>query len=114
LHPILVAVPIGLFVFSLIADIIYLAGWGAPHWQSVAYFNLAGGIICALIAALPGFVDLFSVSDPNLRRVGIVHMCVMLLTVVILRWISGCAAASGMDMRRRSFFPDLSKTRNLT
>lgn len=83
LHPILVALPIGLFVFSLVADIIYLAGWGGTHWQSVAYFDLAGGIICALLAAIPGFIDLFSVSEPNLRRIGIVHMFVMLLTVAI-------------------------------
>lgn len=83
LHPILVAVPIGLFVFSLIADIIYLAHWGGAHWQSVAYFNLAGGILSALVAAVPGAIDLFSVSDPYLRRTGILHMCVMLLTVAI-------------------------------
>ncbi|HWI56523.1 MAG TPA: DUF2231 domain-containing protein [Bacillota bacterium] len=83
LHPILVALPIGLFVFSLIADIIYLARWGGAHWQSVAYFNLAGGIICALVAAVPGFIDLFAVSDPTLKRTGIVHMCIMLLTVAI-------------------------------
>ncbi len=83
LHPILVALPIGLFAFSLIADIIYLAGWGASHWQSVAYFNLAGGIISALVAAVPGFLDLFSVSDPLLKRIGITHMCVMLLAVAI-------------------------------
>jgi len=83
LHPILVALPIGLFVFSLIADIIYVAGWGAAHWQSVAYFDLAGGIICALLAAVPGFIDLFAVSEPNLRRIGITHMSIMLLAVAI-------------------------------
>ena len=83
LHPILVAIPIGLFVFSVIADIIYLAHWGAPHWRSVAYFNLAAGIISALIAAVPGFIDLLSVTDCTMKKIGVVHMCVMLLTVVI-------------------------------
>ncbi len=97
LHPILVAVPIGLFVFSLIADIIYLAHWGGPHWQSVAYFNLAGGILAALVAAVPGFIDLLSVSEPTLRRIGIVHMCVMLLTVAIF--------AVDFFMRRSQHFP---------
>jgi uncharacterized membrane protein len=83
LHPILVAMPIGLFVFSVIADIIYLAHWGGPHWQSVAYFNLAAGIISAFVAAVPGSIDLLSVSDPTIRKIGIVHMAVMLLTVAI-------------------------------
>ena len=83
LHPILVAVPIGLFVFSVIADIIYLAGLGGAHWQSIAYFNLAGGLISALVSAVPGLIDLLSVSEPRLRKIGVTHMCIMLLTVAV-------------------------------
>lgn len=83
LHPILVAIPIGLWVFSLVADIIYLAHWGGPHWQSVAYFNLAGGIIGALIAAVPGVIDFLSIRDPEVSRTGVIHMCLTLLTVII-------------------------------
>src|SRR5205823_4441162 len=83
LHPILVALPIGLFVFSFISDIIYLAGWGSAVWNTVAFYDLAGGIICALIAAIPGFIDLFSISDPNLKRTGVIHMVIMLVAVVI-------------------------------
>jgi len=92
LHPILVAIPIGLFVFSVIADIIYLTGLGGGHWQSVAYFNLAGGIISALVSAVPGLIDLLSVSEPRLRKIGLTHMGLMLLTVAIF--------AVGFWMRR--------------
>jgi uncharacterized membrane protein len=83
LHPILVAIPIGLFVFSVIADIIYLSGLGGSHWQSIAYFDLAGGLIAALVSAVPGLIDLLAVSEPRLRKIGLTHMCIMLLTVAI-------------------------------
>ena len=83
LHPILVALPIGLFIFSFISDIIYLAGWGTAVWQTVAFYDLAGGLICALIAAIPGLIDLIAISDPNLKRTGIIHMSLMLVSVFI-------------------------------
>lgn len=83
LHPLLVALPIGLWVFSLVCDIIYLAGWGSAAWETVAFYDLGGGIICALIAAVPGFIDLFSISHPEVKRIGLIHMVTMLITVVI-------------------------------
>jgi uncharacterized membrane protein len=82
LHPILVALPIGLWIFSLIADIISFAG-GSLNWNMIAYYNLGGGIIFALIAAVPGFIDLFAISDPGVKRTGITHMSIMLVAVVI-------------------------------
>ena len=46
-HPMLVPFPIGLLVFSLIADIVFRAGWGGPAWVDVAYYSMAGGIDAA-------------------------------------------------------------------
>jgi uncharacterized membrane protein len=83
LHPLLIAFPIGLWVFSLISDIIYLAGWGGPSWADTAFYNLGGGIVFALIAAVPGLIDLLSIRDPGLRKIGIIHMTIMLITVVV-------------------------------
>ncbi|HZQ46641.1 MAG TPA: DUF2231 domain-containing protein [Verrucomicrobiae bacterium] len=82
LHPVLVALPIGLWIFSLICDIIGLAS-GSSIWLVVSFFNLGAGIICALIAAVPGFIDLFAMTDPNLKRVGLIHMGIMLFTVAV-------------------------------
>src|SRR3954463_10524643 len=83
LHPMLVALPIGLWIFSLAADVIYRMQWGPPVWNSVAYYSLAGGIVTALIAAIPGFIDLFSIRDPKLKRSGILHMSIMLVVVAV-------------------------------
>lgn len=82
LHPMLVAFPIGLLVFSLICDLIQLLGWGGAVWADVAYYTMAGGIVGALVAALPGLIDLLSLSGRP-KTIGIWHMCINLLAVVI-------------------------------
>src|SRR5438094_647922 len=84
LHPILVTFPIALWIFSLAADIIRFANWGpADVWRDVAFYSMAGGIIGALLAALPGLIDLLSLTDPKLKRIGIIHMVLNLIVVAI-------------------------------
>ena len=82
IHPMLVALPIGLWVFSLVSDIIYRAGWGPAVWNDVAFYTMAGGIVGALIAAVPGLVDLLSLSGRP-KVIGIWHMCFNLIAVAI-------------------------------
>ena len=82
IHPVLVAFPIGLWVFSLVSDIIFLAG-GSATWGDVAFYTMGGGIVGALLAAIPGFVDLFSWSKSAVRTVGQWHMALNLTAVVI-------------------------------
>lgn len=62
IHPMLIPFPIGLFVFSLVGDIIFRAGWGAHVWTDVAFLTMAGGIIGGLLAAVPGFVDYLALA----------------------------------------------------
>jgi uncharacterized membrane protein len=83
LHVMLIAFPIGLWGFSLICDLIYFFHWGGSEWETVAYFTMAGGIITALLAAIPGFIDLLSITEPKLRRIGITHMVINLAIVVL-------------------------------
>jgi len=54
LHPILIPLPIGLWIFSIVSDLIFKLGFGGPVWNEVAFYTLGGGIVGALIAALPG------------------------------------------------------------
>jgi hypothetical protein len=53
LHPMLVVFPIGLWIFSLIADFIFLSG-GDARWNDVAFYTIAGGLVGALVAAVAG------------------------------------------------------------
>jgi len=91
IHAMLVTIPIGLWVFALAADIIY-ASTGDGRWEVTAYFCVGGGIIGALVAAIPGLVDLLGLHDGTERRTGIIHMVINLLIVVLQVvnfWLSG-------------------------
>ena len=83
LHPILIPLPIGLWVFSLVSDLIFKFGFGSSVWNEVAFYTLAGGIVGALIAALPGFVDLIGITNPKTKSIAIWHMLLNLLAVAV-------------------------------
>ena len=82
IHPMLVAIPIGLWIFSLICDLVYRFGGGNPNWQVVAWYTLVGGILGALVAAVPGFIDMLSLPWAT-KRIALIHMSIN-LTVVAL------------------------------
>jgi uncharacterized membrane protein len=77
----LVALPIGLWIFSIVCDLVFKFGWGGQVWNDVAFYTLAGGIVGALIAALPGFIDLIGLENPKTRTIAIWHMFINLLAV---------------------------------
>ena len=82
IHPMLVTIPIGLWVFSLVCDLIRVSGNADPVWSTVAFYTMAGGIVGALLAALPGLIDMLSLPEGP-RKTALVHMAIN-LTVVAL------------------------------
>ena len=83
LHPVIIPLPIGLWIFSLISDLIFKFGYGGPVWNDVSFYSLAGGIVGALIAALPGLIDLVSLENPKTKSIAIWHMIINLLAVAL-------------------------------
>ncbi len=83
IHPMLVGLPIGLFAFSLISDLFSLSPKASRLWIAVALYTLGGGIITALIAAIPGFVDYVAIKDRRVRRTATFHMLCNLTAVVV-------------------------------
>jgi len=83
IHPMLVTIPIGLWVFSLVSDLICMQSKSPETWQAVAYWTMVGGIVGALAAALPGLIDLLSLKDPAIKKTALTHMGIN-LTVVAL------------------------------
>ena len=83
LHPIIIPLPIGLWIFSIVSDLIFKFGYGGPVWNDVAFYTLAGGIVGALIAALPGFIDLTDLENPKTKTIAIWHMTINLLAVLL-------------------------------
>jgi uncharacterized membrane protein len=82
IHPMLVPIPIGLWIFSLVCDLIHASGSANPAWSTVALYTMGGGIVGALLAALPGLVDLVSLPAGP-RGTALAHMGIN-LTVVAL------------------------------
>lgn len=80
IHPMLIPFPIGLWVFSLAADVTYRVG-GDPIWLTMAYWTMLAGTIGALVAAVPGLIDYLSLTDPRAVRIGTVHLALNLTIV---------------------------------
>jgi uncharacterized membrane protein len=83
IHAILVPIPIGLWLFSLFADVVFIAGWGGPVWSDLAFYTMAGGIVGALFAAVPGFIDFLSLRDRKVRMIGAIHLSLNLVIVAM-------------------------------
>jgi uncharacterized membrane protein len=82
IHLMLIPLPIGLWIFALVADVAAMTTHDAA-WQTVAYYCLAGGVVGALLAAAPGLVDLLSMTDGHVRGIAITHMAINLAAVAI-------------------------------
>jgi uncharacterized membrane protein len=78
----LVTLPIGLWIFSFVCDLVSLSSPN-PAWDTTADLTLGGGIIGALLAALPGYIDLLALREGNERRIGMTHMSLNLAIVVV-------------------------------
>jgi len=81
-HPMLVPLPIGLWIFSLITDIIYRVS-GNAVWADVAYYSMAGGIIGALLAALPGLADFLALKPSGVKKLALWHMTINVAAVIL-------------------------------
>ncbi len=103
IHPMLVVFPLGLLNFSTFADFMYTSGKGDPTWREVSNRTLAGGILTALAAAIPGLIDLLSLKG-RAKRVGLAHMCLNL----------GVVGLSAYSLWRRIKSPENPVTPNLS
>jgi uncharacterized membrane protein len=73
IHPMLIVLPLGLFIGAVVFDALYL--WsGSPTFAAVAYWNIAGGIVGGLLAAVFGLVDWLAIpSGTRAKRIGLLH-----------------------------------------
>ncbi|HXC37443.1 MAG TPA: DUF2231 domain-containing protein [Burkholderiales bacterium] len=98
IHPMLVTIPIGLWVFSLVADLVALRSGTPQSWALVAFYTMVGGIVGALAAALPGLIDLLSLKDAEIKKTALIHMSINLTIVVLYvinAWLRYQASVAG-------------------
>lgn len=82
LHPMLIVFPIGLWVFSFVADLIGLVA-GSAAWGTTAFYTMVGGLVGALAAAVPGFIDFLTIRDTETRTTAWAHMLINLSVVAL-------------------------------
>lgn len=82
IHPMLVPIPIGLWIFSFVCDLVYSLGPGDTVWYTVATYNLTAGIVGALPAAVFGYIDMRSLP-PNVKKTAVKHMTLNLIIVAL-------------------------------
>jgi uncharacterized membrane protein len=80
LHPIFVTIPIGLWSFAPLCDLVYIFGWGDASWKSAAFYCIGGGIAGAVPAIVTGLIDYPIVQGVRARLIAKFHL--MLNTVV--------------------------------
>lgn len=82
-HPILVTIPIGAWVCSLIFDIATrVNSTGSTSLTAAAYWLIGIGVIGALVAALFGLLDLVAIPRrTRAMRMGLTHLSLNLLIV---------------------------------
>ena len=93
LHPMLVVFPLGLLTTSVAWDICRLAT-GRISWGLISFWTIVAGVIGALLAAVPGFIDWLGIPQgTRAKKIGLYHMIIN-LTVVGLFFISLIARAT--------------------
>ncbi len=73
IHPMLVVFPLGLWIFAFICYVVYFANAGTS-WRIAALYAMAGGIIGAVLAAVPGLIDLLTLWKSRVWITGLSHM----------------------------------------
>jgi len=73
IHPMLVVLPLGLFIAAVVFDASDL--WrGSTTLAAAAYWNIAAGIIGGLLAAVFGLIDWWAIpTGTRAKRIGLLH-----------------------------------------
>ena len=82
IHPMLVPFPIGLWIFSLLCDLAFVLGAGASHWATLSYYTMIAGVLGAVVAAIPGMIDMLSLQGAP-KKIALVHMTLNITLVVL-------------------------------
>lgn len=87
IHPMLIVIPIGLWVAALVFDVVH-AFTGTGLWRTLAFWNIAGGIVGALAAAVPGLID-YTATRGRARYLANWHMALNLgvTGLFVVNWL---------------------------
>ena len=95
IHPMLIVLPLGLFISAVVFDSLYMRS-SSIVWSNVGYWNIAGGVIGGLLAAVFGLIDWLAIpSGTRAKRIGLIHggSNVVVVTLFALAWVSRADSA---------------------
>ena len=82
-HPMLVVLPLGLFVMAVVSDISYMSTQNSA-FAIVSYWDIAGGIVGGLLAAVFGLVDFLAIpSGTRAKAIGMYHGLVNVIVIAL-------------------------------
>jgi uncharacterized membrane protein len=97
----LIPFPIALWVFSLVADIIYL--WqDNVGWAWMAFWTLLAGCLGAIAAAVFGIIDYLAIEDKQVVKVANWHARLNVLALLLFAASWYLRTNNGSDMINRS------------
>jgi uncharacterized membrane protein len=88
-HPMLIVFPLGLFIMAVLADIAHMVT-GRLSLVAVAYWDIAGGIVGGLLAAIFGLIDWLAIpAKTRAKSIGLYHGVanVVVVTLFAVSWL---------------------------
>ena len=97
IHPMLIPFPIALWVFSVVADIVYF--WrDNPIWEVFAFYTLLTGCLGAIAAAIFGLIDYFAIEDKRVVKIANWHARLNVLALLLFAASWYLRTNNGSDM----------------
>jgi uncharacterized membrane protein len=86
-HPMLIVLPLGLFITAVVFDGLYL--WrGSAALGSAGHLNIAAGIIGGLLAAVFGLIDWLAIPrNTRAKRIGLLHGVANVVVVLLFAFV---------------------------
>jgi uncharacterized membrane protein len=73
IHPMLIVLPLGLFIMAVVSDLGFMST-GSRGLAMVAYWDIVGGILGGLLAAVFGAIDWWAIpSGTRAKSIGLYH-----------------------------------------
>ena len=89
IHPMLIAFPIAFYTATVVTLIVFVAT-GDSFWYRVAMWSNLGGVVMAVVAAVPGLIDLLGLPRHSrarsvaLRHAGFNSLALVLFTISLV------------------------------
>jgi uncharacterized membrane protein len=82
-HPMLIAYPVAFYTATVVCYFVYQ--WNHEvFWFKVAYVANVAGVVMALLAAIPGFIDWLNIpAGKKAKKTGVFHMLSNVIALVL-------------------------------